>query len=366
MPITQQLVSNLNAEGLSVNRLHMLHQKVLKWYSIHQRCLPWRATNHETPNPYHVLVSEIMLQQTTVVTVKPYFLKFINRWPTVKLLAAADEEDLLIMWQGLGYYRRAKLLLRCAQSLNQQGKWPTKSAQLIKLPGIGDYTANAIAAIGFGEDVVPLDGNIIRILARFAGLLTTKEHVKKIIQNSLLHFKGFSDPGSFCQALMDLGSMVCKPNQPDCINCPLNNLCIGFHNGFAKQIPIKVKKEKKELFTNAYCIIWDDKIFLQRNTSAELLKNMMLPPMDSWATSPQKADLLKLNWQSITNPLKHIFTHINLTVHVHTAKIETNEVSITGDFIEIKKLKDWPLAILTKKIIELALKEKGHYLIAPF
>ena len=196
--------------------------RLLDWYDRHRRDLPWRAAPGETPDPYRVWLSEIMLQQTTVATAKPYFESFLAQWPLIQDLAAADADRVLHAWQGLGYYARARNLLKCARIVSQDlgGRLPESERELRKLPGIGPYTAAAIAAIAFGQKTVPVDGNVVRVLARLYAVGEALPGARRRIGELARGLAPSQRPGDFAQALMDLGSTVCTPRKPACAVCP--------------------------------------------------------------------------------------------------------------------------------------------------
>ena len=200
---------------------------MLQWYDQHARTLPWRALKGQQQNPYYVLLSEVMLQQTTVATVKAYFERFVDQWPTLNAIAQASLDEILVAWQGLGYYSRARNLHKALRQLSEQESFPQVPDDLKKLSGVGDYTANAVAAIAFNQPVVPIDGNVIRVLARVFGLTQPLPMLKKTIAEKALLLADSDRPGDFAQSLMDLGSLVCRPQQPRCEICPVVSMCVG-------------------------------------------------------------------------------------------------------------------------------------------
>lgn len=215
--------------------------KLLDWYDANRRTLPWRAAPGERAEPYHVWLSEIMLQQTTVTTVKGYFAKFLERWPTVETLAASPLEDVLVEWAGLGYYARARNLHKCATVVAQThgGRFPETEVELRKLPGIGDYTAAAIAAIAFGESAAVVDGNVERVVSRLFRIAEPLPGAKKAIKAHTADITPTERAGDFAQAMMDLGSGVCTPKKPKCLLCPLNRDCAAKAEGIWRHTPSK-------------------------------------------------------------------------------------------------------------------------------
>jgi A/G-specific adenine glycosylase len=213
--------------------------RVLAWYDRERRDLPWRTPADEVPDPYQIWLSEIMLQQTTVKAVLPRYALFLRRWPDVKALAAAPLGDVLAAWAGLGYYARARNLHACARAVAEEhdGKFPADEAALRKLPGIGDYTAAAIAAIAFGKRAAPVDGNIERVLARYFAVTTPLPGAKPEIRTLAETLVPDDRCGDFVQAMMDLGAAICTPRRPTCGFCPVRPECRGFAEGIAEALP---------------------------------------------------------------------------------------------------------------------------------
>ncbi|USO02769.1 MAG: A/G-specific adenine glycosylase [Alphaproteobacteria bacterium] len=308
-----------------------MQTKLLTWYDKNKRAFPWRS---DKPNPYHVWLSEIMLQQTTTVTVVPYFLRFVDKYPTLQALKKASLEDVYFLWQGLGYYSRARNLYKTAQLVDE---FPKKREDLVKLPGIGPYTSAAIAAIAFDEKVVPVDGNVRRVLSRFYGLEEVcGPALDKVIEDKV---KCERRPGDFCQALMDLSRQICLPKNPKCEACPLKNLC-------KKQIhlPNKAPKlVKKVMYTKAFIVERDGKIFLVKNQNTGLLKNLWSVPMLVFSDTPY------MEQEGFIKQIKHVFTHIELYVDVY----KSNTVDeTTGKWV--KDILEVPTSTLLKKVIGIA------------
>ena len=222
--------------SLKSKKTEILQNGLLSWFSKHQRVMPWRATKGRRPNPYHVWLSEIMLQQTTVVTVGPYFMKFIDRWPTIKDLAKAKLDDVLAAWAGLGYYARARNLHKCAVAVakDHDGKFPETGEGLMELPGIGPYTAAAIASIAFNQPAVAVDGNVERVVSRFFAIEEPLPLSKEQIRAGAAKIAKDNDsPGDFTQAFMELGATVCTPGNPKCGLCPWREACPAGQIGIA-------------------------------------------------------------------------------------------------------------------------------------
>ncbi|MCA8931832.1 MAG: A/G-specific adenine glycosylase, partial [Rhodospirillaceae bacterium] len=251
---------------------------LLAWYDRHCRRLPWRAEPGRRADPYHVWISEIMLQQTTVAAVADYFVRFTQHWPTVADLAAAPLDDVLTQWAGLGYYARARNLHRCAQAVAARGgRFPETPQELQELPGIGPYTAAAVAAIAFDHPVVPVDGNVERVTARMFAIATPLPTAKPALRAAATAFAGNERPGDMAQALMDLGATVCTPRQPRCVLCPWQEACAARRLGIAAELPAKAAKPEKPLRRGtAYWLTdRDGAVWLRRRPERGLLGGMV-------------------------------------------------------------------------------------------
>jgi A/G-specific adenine glycosylase len=274
---------------------------LLAHYDAHRRDLPWRKA---AGDPYAVWLSEVMLQQTTVAAVRPRFARFLERWPTVKALAEAKDEEVLAEWAGLGYYARARNLLACARTVTELGGFPEEEAALRKLPGLGTYTAAAIAAIAFGQAAVPVDTNVERVVARLFGLPDRKAAAEAA--------KGWFPParhGDFAQALMDLGASICRPKAPACPSCPLRAHCRAESLGTPEAFPApKPRKERPHRFGVAWWVRREDQVWLVRRPGSGLLGGMAALPGAEWEEV-----------QPAVNPLaihRHGFTHFTLDLLV--------------------------------------------------
>src|SRR6185436_6970200 len=232
-------------------------RRLLAWYDRHRRNLPWRARPGQASDPYRVWLSEIMLQQTTVAAVGPYYVAFLKRWPTVETLAAAPVEEVMSAWAGLGYYSRARNLHACARYVaeNLAGKFPETEDALRELPGIGPYTAAAVAAIAFGKRAAPVDGNIERVLARLYAVREPLPGAKPTLRALASSLAPRERAGDFAQAMMDLGSMICTPKSPDCANCPWTDDCAGRALGLASVLPYRDAKAERPLRRGAAFIV---------------------------------------------------------------------------------------------------------------
>lgn len=346
--------------NLFSHNLKDIRSNILNWYDSHQRVLPWRAQVGEVPNPYYVYLSEIMLQQTTVATVKDYFLRFIEKWPTLQALAAASLDEILVEWQGLGYYSRARNLHKAVGMLSNFPEIPSTPENLKQFPGIGDYTSASIASIAFNYPIVPIDGNIKRVFARLFAIEVGEPSLKQAVFNYTSKFADEARAGDFAQGLMDLGAMICRPVNPKCETCPLNASCQAYHQKRTEEFPIlKMKSEKPSRYGIAYILLHKGKIFLEKRPAKGLLGGMMGVPTTTW-----EADLLlqkdtfamerSLKWQEIDKPVKHTFTHFHLYL---TVKIGITHKVCEGNWVYLNNLQSVALPTVMKKVIKQIPKE---------
>lgn len=306
-------------------------KSVLDWYDANHRELPWRvspsdAANGIIPEPYHVWLSEVMLQQTTVQSVTPYFHKFIALWPSVVALAAAPNDDVMAAWAGLGYYSRARNLHKCAKMIVEDfnGQFPNTKAELLKLPGVGDYTASAIASIAFGQSETVIDGNIERVTARLGAIETPLPFGRKEIAVLAELNTPNQRAGDYAQALMDIGSSICTPRNPKCLLCPVTDFCLAREKGIQETLPIKAKKAKKPERVGAAFIIQrppDGAIWLERRPAQGLLGGMTQTPTTSWTSNvdgdnTMEAAPFPADWVD-KGSVVHVFTHFRLTMSVY-------------------------------------------------
>lgn len=341
--------------------------RLLDWYDIHARSMPWRVPPHDhalgvRANPYHVWLSEVMLQQTQVATVKDYFLKFISKWPSVFELAKSEEEDVLKAWAGLGYYSRARNLKKCANFVvaEYEGKFPQTFEELKKLPGIGDYTASAIASIAFDQPVAVLDGNVERVMSRHQRIETVFPDAKAETKIMLGRILDKERPGEFAQASMDLGATICTPKRPACSLCPVNKDCLGFKNGDAENFPYKKPKAQKPTRKGATFVITNsnDEVFLCKRPDSGLLAGMTQVPTTQWNSRQDGSEdttqaPIEANWKN-TGIAKHTFTHFHLELTVWRIA-HINSVSQEGWWCKIGKLTDEALPTVMHKVIQKAL-----------
>ncbi|MBT3908476.1 MAG: A/G-specific adenine glycosylase [Rhodospirillaceae bacterium] len=309
-----------------------ISRQLLAWYDIHRRDLPWRAGPGMTADPYRVWLSEIMLQQTTVATVKTYYGNFLAKWPEIEKLAAAELDEVLHAWQGLGYYSRARNLHKCAREIvaAHDGRFPADEQCLRKLPGIGPYTAAAIAAIAFGLKATPVDGNIERVTARLHAINDPLPGAKKDIKSFAEAMTPDHRAGDFAQALMDLGATVCKPKHADCPNCPLGAACRAGAGDNPERFPVKAPKKARP--TRYGIVFWaerdDGAVLLRRRAEEGLLGGMAEFPSTDWMETPWAEKPpdgfapIEADWLPMPGTIVHIFTHFRLELGVVRARVE--------------------------------------------
>ncbi len=318
---------------------------LLRWYQKNGRDLPWRFRGGAHPDPYVVLVSEFMLQQTTVGTVIPYFYRFMEKFPTIYDLAQATEEDVYQLWQGLGYYTRAKSLNTTAQMIVNQydGHFPKKREDILKLKGIGPYTVASFLALAFNQAETVIDGNVMRIIARLYHLTDPLDEIKSEIEIKASALTSKRAPADYASAIMDLGATVCTPKNPQCLLCPWNNFCKSKDAPDLEQIPQKKKILQKNKNGFVY-LIYNSKgdIFIRKRVEKGLLSGLFEFP---WSDEKKLfADAIDTN-----EKVRHIFTHIKLTLNIYVLQAD-NLPFDDGVFVNPEKLRDYPLSTLMKKV----------------
>ena len=333
---------------------------LLDWYDRHRRDLPWRAKAGETPDAYRVWLSEVMLQQTTVATVRPRFAEWVRRWPTFADLAAADEADVMAAWAGLGYYARARNLLAAARAIATEhgGELPDTEAALRALPGFGDYTAAAVAAIAFGRRAVVVDANVERVVARLFAIADPLPGGRKAIRAAAETITPDAVAGDFAQAMMDLGSAICTPRRPRCLLCPLHHACAAQATGAPESYP--VKKPNAPRPHRHGTIFWlehDDAVLLVRRPDKGLLGGMRALPTGPWsdappglAEAPAEAD-----WRMIDRTVSHGFTHFTLDLAIAVARSDT--LRNAGEWWPIARLDEAGLPTLFAKAADVVRRE---------
>jgi A/G-specific adenine glycosylase len=342
--------------------------RLLAWYDAHHRDLPWRVppsalAKGARPDPYHVWLSEIMLQQTTVEAVKPYFRKFLEKWPKVTNLAAADPEDVMKAWAGLGYYSRARNLKKCADLVATEmgARFPDDEAGLRELPGVGAYTAAAIAAIAFERKAAVMDGNVERVMSRLFEIRTPLPDSKPEIRTLLEGQVPAGRPGDFAQAMMDLGATVCTPKRPRCMLCPVRDGCRAILAGDPELLPVKAAKPEKPMRRGAaYVAIRDDgAILLRTRPEKGLLGGMSEVPTSGWTarvdgdtsvgSAPFPAD-----WRR-AGSISHVFTHFSLELDVYRAEVDGVPTPAGHRWSPVSAVHDEALPTVMKKVIESAI-----------
>jgi len=319
--------ANVSAPGLEAKAIV---GRTLRWWDRHRRVLAWRAAPGEAPDPYRVWLSEVLLQQTTAQAATPYYEAFIAKWPRVEDLAAAPAEAVVGVFAGLGYYSRARNLHACAKEIARRGgRFPSKEAELRALPGVGRYTAAAIAAIAFGRRTAPVDGNIGRILARLLALDRPIAKARGEIEAAALMLAPAERAGDFAQALMDVGATICRPRNPDCTTCPLSLDCAGFRTGSPQSYPrrgaarIKPRREGAVFFARR-----SDGAFLARRRPAHgLLASTVELPGTPWTTQGPgdgalRAAPVDAGWRQLPGAVEQAFTHFVLELAVYAAAFE--------------------------------------------
>ncbi|WP_195984270.1 A/G-specific adenine glycosylase [Clostridium sp. D33t1_170424_F3] len=330
--------------------LQEIVRPLLNWYDRNARSLPWR----DRPEPYRVWVSEIMLQQTRVEAVKPYFARFMEELPTVAALAAAPEQQLMKLWEGLGYYSRARNLQRAAQVLVEQydGKLPADYEELLRLPGIGPYTAGAVASIAFQIPAPAVDGNVLRVVMRLTASRDniSEPAVKRAVEEQIRQVIPQDRPGDFNQAMMELGATVCGPGgEPRCLVCPLAGLCEGNRLGVARELPVKAKKKARRIEEKTvFLLVYSGELAIRRREDSGLLAGLWELPSAEGRLSPEGAGEVLQDWG--IHPLqlkplpaaKHIFTHVEWHMTGYWVELEEKPNGFSwagrGELLEVYAL----------------------------
>ena len=336
---------------------------LLAWYDRHRRDLPWRAPPGASADPYAVWVSEIMLQQTTAAAVTPYFRAFLVRWRNVADLAAADLDDVLHAWQGLGYYARARNLHACARAVvaEHAGRFPDEETALRRLPGIGAYTAAAIAAIAFDRPATPVDANVLRVVARLHAVETPLPAARSELAALAAALTPRSRPGDFAQAMMDLGATLCAPRRPRCAECPWREGCRAHALGAPERYPLRAEKGEKPVRRGV--VFWatrpDGSVLLQRRPKEGLLGGLMEFPSTPWRAEPWREDdalaqaPVAAGWTAVPGVVRHTFTHFHLELHVVTGRCAADAGPRGATWCRPEEFAALALPTLMKKVARL-------------
>jgi A/G-specific adenine glycosylase len=346
---------------------------MLDWYDRERRELPWRVAPGKAANPYRVWLSEIMLQQTTVKAVIPYYETFLRRWPTVSSLAAAELDEVLQAWAGLGYYSRARNLHACARAVVAQhgGRFPSREAELLALPGIGPYTAAAIAAIAFGGRATPVDGNIERVVARLFAVREPLPGAKGALRSLAATLTPDRRAGDFAQAMMDIGATICTPKRPSCLMCPLQRQCAAHALGLESELPARTQRgARPERFGVAFFALREDgHVLLRRRPETGLLAHMMEVPSTEWLDRWLAADdalrgaPVHADWWPVPGVVHHTFTHFRLQLLTYRAIVPVETpLTFWADagrcrWVARRDLDRQALPSVMRKVLALALRD---------
>jgi len=339
-----------------------LSEILLSWYDVHARSMPWRVSPNDrkngiTPDPYRIWMSEVMLQQTTVAAVKTYFLEFTTRWPTVSDLAAADDAGVMGAWAGLGYYARARNLLKCARVVanDLDGMFPTTYDELLALPGIGPYTASAISSIAYDLPETVVDGNVERVISRLYDVHVPLPTSKPELTDLAKTLTPDARAGDYAQAIMDLGATICTPRNPACGICPWRDPCAARLAGTQAELPKKLpKKQKPTRYGFAYVVQRADGAYLlETRPEKGLLGGMLGWPGSEWSETPTAAPPMNAEWKEVQGEALHTFTHFHLRLKVFKADVEQNATPQLGTFVDKHKFKPTDLPTVMRKVFNL-------------
>ena len=338
-------------------------QAVLRWYDQGHRDLPWRRTR----DPYRIWVSEIMLQQTRAETVVSYYERFLARYPTVQALADAPQEELLKMWEGLGYYSRARSLQKAARMIVSEygGQLPADVKQLCALPGVGDYTAGAIASIAFGIPAAAVDGNVERVICRYYAIEDTvgTPAVRRMITEKTQALVPRERPGAFANAMMEMGATMCTPKSPKCLLCPVRESCAGFAKGIAQELPVKPKKKAQRIEKRAVLLVVHRGRVLVTKREEKLLGGMYVFPDVLDCSDPAAlCDALEARgvyaaYDGLLGHAKHVFTHIIWEMDIHLLEAQACADVPGGMWVTREELAALPLPTAVKRAREMAMEK---------
>ena len=338
-------------------------ENLISWYKQNKRRLPWRKNVNDENYPYKVMVSEFMLQQTGVSTVIPYFENFINRWPTIVSLASAREEDILLAWQGLGYYRRARNLLKSAKQICNQydSKVPKSLEELQSLPGIGVYASGAIRSIAFDKKAVAVDGNVKRVLARYYGFSGRLDQNEKLINEQAIKCCPDKSNRQYTQAVMEHGALVCTPKVTKCGVCILSSKCYSYKNKIVDQIPEpKLKTKKQKLNCISFLSLRGDReVLLKKRPKNAILGNQWELPSTNWSKTKHKFDknlcpVPSKLWNKLNVNFTHKFSHIDLSCSVYFSDAESSKKLISNDeykWVNLRDISNYPVTTMSLKTL---------------
>lgn len=340
-----------------------MSEALLAWYDAEARVMPWRVPPQDRkagarPDPYHIWLSEVMLQQTTVAAVKAYFRKFVGLWPTVHDLAAAEDADVMAAWAGLGYYARARNLLKCARVVSGElgGEFPSTTDDLQKLPGIGPYTSAAIASIAFDAPATVLDGNVERVMARLHNDETPLPAAKPVFHAYADALTPAQRPGDYAQAVMDLGATICTPRKPACGLCPWRTRCRARTEGTPETLPRKTPKKPKPVRQGVAYVVRraDGAWLLETRPDKGLLGGMLGWPGTEWSDATAPAPPLEADWRVLPGDVRHTFTHFHLILTVQTARVPLDTGARRGTFYRKEDFRPADLPTVMRKVFNLA------------
>ncbi|MCZ4352630.1 A/G-specific adenine glycosylase [Roseovarius aestuarii] len=343
---------------------------LLTWYDTHARAMPWRVSPANraagmSPDPYRIWLSEVMLQQTTVAAVTGYFQRFTTRWPTLPDLASAPDADVMGEWAGLGYYARARNLLKCARAVvaDHGGVFPRDHDALLKLPGIGPYTAAAISAIAFDAPETVVDGNVERVMARLYDVHTPLPAAKPDLTARARALTPDRRPGDYAQAVMDLGATICTPRNPACGICPWRDPCIARAKGTMADLPKKTPKKPKPVRHGIAYVVQrtDGALLLERRADRGLLGGMLGWPGSAWGEdTPAPAPPIAAKWHVLDTEARHTFTHFHLILQIQIATVAAGTNPSIGDFVDLATFKPAELPTVMRKVFDLAHGSLAH------
>ncbi len=339
-----------------------LSKALLDWYDRHAREMPWRVSPYDRaagvmPDPYRVWLSEVMLQQTTVAAVRDYFLRFTTRWPTVESLAAAEDGQVMGEWAGLGYYARARNLLKCARVVASEygGRFPDSYDALLLLPGVGPYTAAAIAAIAFDHPETVLDGNVERVMARLYDIHDPLPGSKPLLKEKAAYLTPPIRPGDYAQAVMDLGATICTPKSPACGICPVYAPCSARAAGTQADLPKKTPKKPKPTRLGHIYIAQrsDGALLLERRPDKGLLGGMLGWPGSDWSEAPSERPPFVAEWQEVPGEVRHTFTHFHLILRIWAVELPNGMEPVDLEIMDKHAFKPSDLPTVMRKAYDL-------------